>query len=246
VSDRLQGKVALVTGGAGGIGAAIVRAFVAQGAQVVIADRAEAAGAALAEETGTATRFVRLDVTRSPDWADAVAATVAAFGGLDVLVNNAGAVHALKPLDQVTDAEWDRVISVGLTGAFFGTRAVTAPMRERGGGAIINMSSIMGLHGVNGSVGYCAAKAGLRGLTKAAAADLGRHGIRVNSIHPGLIDAGMGKGLAYDLRKVPIRRAGLAEEVAAMAVFLASDEASYSTASEFTVDGGDHGARVLG
>lgn len=246
MSDRLQGKVALVTGGAGGIGAAIVRAFVAQGAQVVIADRAEAAGAALAEETGAATRFVRLDVTRSPDWADAVAATVAAFGGLDVLVNNAGAVHALKPLDQVTDAEWDRVISVGLTGAFFGTRAVTEPMRERGGGAIINMSSIMGLHGVNGSVGYCAAKAGLRGLTKAAAADLGRHGIRVNSIHPGLIDAGMGKGLAYDLRKVPIRRAGLAEEVAAMAVFLASDEASYSTAGEFTVDGGDHGARVLG
>ena len=175
-----------------------------------------------------------------------MAETVETFGALDILVNNAGTVHALKPVDKVTDAEWDMVLSVGLTGAFYGTRAAVAPMRARGGGAIINMASIMGLHGANGSVGYCAAKSGLRGLTKAAAADLGRHGIRVNAILPGLIDAGMGKGLEYNLRQVPIRRAGLPEEVAAMAVFLASEEASYTTAGEFTVDGGDAGARVLG
>lgn len=246
MGGRLQDKVALVTGGSGGIGSAIVRAFVAEGARVIIADRAEAAGLSLEADLGERARFVRLDVTSAAQWSDAIAAAEQAFGGLDILVNNAGAVHALKPLDKVTDAEWDMVLSVGLTGAFYGTRAVVAPMRARGGGAIINMASIMGLHGANGSVGYCAAKSGLRGLTKAAAADLGRHGIRVNAIMPGLIDAGMGKGLEYNLRQVPIRRAGLPEEVAAMAVFLASNEASYTTAGEFTVDGGDAGARVLG
>ena len=246
MGGRLAGKVALVTGGAGGIGAAIVRAFVSQGARVVIADRAEDAGHRLQAELCEMARFLRLDVTRSEQWADVVAETVETFGALDILVNNAGTVHALKPVDKVTDAEWDMVLSVGLTGAFYGTRAAVAPMRARGGGAIINMASFMGLHGANGSVGYCAAKSGLRGLTKAAAADLGRHGIRVNAILPGLIDAGMGKGLEYNLRQVPIRRAGLPEEVAAMAVFLASEEASYTTAGEFTVDGGDAGARVLG
>ncbi|WP_370288810.1 glucose 1-dehydrogenase [Nocardioides sp.] len=235
--DRCAGKVALVTGGTGGIGAASVRALAAEGARVVIADIADDAGAELAAELGETARYVHLDVTSEADWATAVAFTIAEFGSLSVLFNNAGIVNG-GPLSGFRLDKWQRILDVNLTGPFLGLRAVAEPMIAAGGGSIINTSSIEGLRGSPWAHGYVATKWGLRGLTKSAAMELAPHGVRVNSLHPGLIRTPISEGIPDDLIPIPLGRPGQPEDVASFVVFLASDESAYATGSEFVVDGG--------
>ena len=242
--QRLEGKVAIVTGGAKGMGEATVRLFVEHGARVVIGDIAEEQGMALARELGDAAVFCRMDVTTEEDWSKAV--TVAeSLGPLNVLVNNAGMVHMASILD-TTREDFLRVMEVNQLSTFLGVRAVIDPMKAAGGGSIINISSIDGLHSCAGLGAYSASKWAVRGFTKAAAIELGQYGIRVNSVHPGGIFTEMGgKGVISeeDLNKsiykdFPIPRTGQPEEVAYVTLFLATDEASYSTGSEFVADGG--------
>lgn len=187
--SRLNGKVALVSGGSRGIGAAIVRAMVAEGAKVVIGDVLHTEGEALAKELGPAASYLQLDVTKPSDWQSAMEAAVATYGTLNVLVNNAG-VADIKPPNESTaentdEAEWDRVIAVNLKGAFFGIKYALPLMKKAGGGSIINVSSVAALIGSGGAFAYTAAKGGIRSMTKNVAFHNGRFNIRVNSIHPG-------------------------------------------------------------
>lgn len=240
---RLAGKVALITGGARGMGAAEARSFVREGAKVLITDVLEEEGAALAAELRPAARFQRLDVSKEEEWERAVAAAEA-LGPLNVLVNNAAIIHAAA-ITQTTLADYQRVIGVNQVGTFLGIRAVIEPMKRAGGGSIVNISSIDGLQSKNGLIAYSASKWAVRGMTKCAAIELGRYGIRVNSIHPGGIDTVMGNPTGMSSEKMnefyehhALPRVGLPGEIASMALFLASDEASYCTGSEFPVDGG--------
>jgi 3alpha(or 20beta)-hydroxysteroid dehydrogenase len=248
---RLDGKVALITGGARGMGEAHVTRFAAEGARVVFGDVLEDEGAKLAAklatEYGDAVRFVRMDVTRPGDWQTAVDTAVTAFGRLDVLVNNAGILrHRL--IEEMTLEEFTQVLQVNLVGQWLGMKSVIAPMRAAGGGSIVNVSSTEGFVGATGLAAYSASKFGVRGLTKAAARELGDYGIRVNSIHPGAILTAMsmdpeivaakaGSAEAF-FAALPLKRLGRTEEVPGLVVFLASDEASYCTGSEIVVDGG--------
>lgn len=244
MSGRLSGKVAIITGGARGMGAATSRLFVGHGAQVIIADVLEDAGMALAEELGPCARFCKLDVTSEDDWAAAVSAAEEAFGPVDILVNNAG-VLMFKSILETTRADFERVLGVNLVGEFLGIKAVAPGMIARGRGAIVNVSSVDGMKGANSLVAYATSKWGVRGLTKVAAMELGHKGIRVNSVHPGGVDTIMSNhnGAAReDLDKsygnVPLQRIGGPEEIAAASLFLASDEASYLHGAEIVVDGG--------
>jgi 3alpha(or 20beta)-hydroxysteroid dehydrogenase len=246
MSQRLGGKVALITGGVGGIGAAAAAAMVAEGAQVVVADVRDAEGTDLAARLGTAAAYCHLDVTLDGDWAAAVEATTERFGPPSVLANNAG-VLSMGGLESVDLAEFRRIIDVNQWGCFLGMRAVIPAMRAAGGGSIINTSSVAGLAGTPHAFAYSASKWAVRGMTRAAAMDLGPDGIRVNSIHPGTIDTpmihnptpeGAAARQAYADR-VPLRRVGEPDDVAQLMVFLASDESSYCTGAEYLVDGGD-------
>ncbi|RSN71033.1 glucose 1-dehydrogenase [Actinomadura sp. WAC 06369] len=234
---RLDGKTALVTGGARGIGAAAAAALAAEGAKVVIGDVLDEAGGAVADGLGDAARYVHLDVTSPADWASAVETTVAEFGGLDVLFNNAGIVNGAA-VNRFKLEKWQEIIDVNLTGPFLGIRAAADPMIAAGGGSIINNSSIEGLRGTSWAHGYVASKWGLRGLTKSVAVELAPHGIRVNSLHPGLIRTPITEGFPDDQIPIPLGRPGRPEDVASFVVFLASDESSYATGTEFVVDGG--------
>lgn len=242
--QRLEGKVAIVTGGARGMGAATVRLFVEHGARVVIGDIAEEAGRSLAQELGDAAVFCRMDVTEEADWGRAVEQALA-FGPLNVLVNNAAVLHIASIVD-TTPEDYMRVVKINQLSAFLGTRAVIEPMKEAGGGSIINVSSIDGLHSCSGLSAYSSTKWALRGLTRATAIELGQYGIRCNTVHPGGIFTEMGgKGMISEedmnksiYRDFPIPRVGQPEEVANVTLFLATDEASYSTGSEFVADGG--------
>jgi 3alpha(or 20beta)-hydroxysteroid dehydrogenase len=234
---RVDGKVALISGGAQGMGEAHARMLVAEGAKVVLGDILDDKGKALADDIGDAARYVHLDVTQPDDWKAAVATAVGEFGKLNVLVNNAGTV-ALGPLKTHDLKKWQQVLDVNLTGTFLGMQAVIDPMIEAGVGSIINISSIEGLRGAAWVHGYVASKWGVRGLTKSAALELAPQNIRVNSIHPGFIRTPMTKHLPDDMVKAPMGRAGRPEEVSTFVVFLASDESSFSTASEFVMDGG--------
>lgn len=241
---RLDGKVAIVTGGARGMGAATSRRFVAEGANVLIADVLDEAGAALAAELGAAARFCKLDVTSEDNWAAAVADAEAAFGPVDVLVNNAG-ILLFKSLLETTKDDYERVLGVNLVGEFLGIKAVAPGMIARGRGSIINVSSVDGMKGANSLVAYASSKWGVRGLTKVAAMELGHKGIRVNSVHPGGVDTVMsnhGAAPREDVDKaysnVPLQRIAGPEEVAAASLFLASDDASYVHGAEIVVDGG--------
>jgi 3alpha(or 20beta)-hydroxysteroid dehydrogenase len=242
VGDRLVDRRALVTGGAHGLGQAIVRAFVAEGARVAVADIDEDAGRALADELGGAALFVPLDVGDEAQWAAAVRTTVEAFGGLDVGVNNGGiVVHA--SLADMTLEQYEQIVRVNQIGTFLGLRTMAEPMKAGGRGSIVNISSIRGMVGAAGLLGYTATKFAVRGMTKAAALELGEFGIRVNSVHPGAVATrlvGDVDPAVLDARfaSQPIGRIARPEEVAAMVVFLASDESSYSTGSEFVCDGG--------
>lgn len=235
---RLNGKVALVSGGARGLGAAQSRLLVQEGAKVVLGDILEDEGMALATELGDNARFVRLDVTRIQDWDAAVSAAVDAFGGLDVLVNNAGIVN-FGPIEDYTIEAWNAIIGVNLTGVFLGIKAAVGEIKKSAAGSIINISSTAGLQGYEALPGYTAAKFGVRGLTKAVALDLAKYNVRVNSVHPGAIRTPMTEGLDLPQDHVAMHRIGEPSEVANLVLFLASDESSFSTGAEFVVDGGE-------
>lgn len=236
---RLAGKVALISGGARGLGEAAARRFVAEGAKVVIADLLEDEGRALADELGTDARFERLDVTDPGQWHAVVAATETAFGAISILVNCAGIVKFLKMVEH-SDEDFRQVIDVNQGGVFYGMRAVVPSMRSAGGGSIVNLSSSGGMQGYAQIFSYVASKWAVRGMTKAAAIELAPLGIRVNSVHPGTIRTPMTAGLdeADQGAVVPLGRIGEAEEVAALLTYLASDEASYTTGTEHVIDGG--------
>lgn len=238
---RVDGKVALISGGARGMGAEDARLLAAEGAKVVIGDIRDDEGKALASEInseiGDAVRYVHLDVTQLDQWEAAVATATGEFGKLDVLVNNAGIVAA-GPLREFRMDKWQKVIDVNLTGTFLGMRAAVDPMTEAGGGSIINVSSIEGIRGAPLVHPYVASKWAVRGITKSAALELAPLNIRVNSLHPGFIRTPMTAHLPEDMVTIPLGRPAEAREVATFVVFLASDEASYATGSEFIMDGG--------
>ena len=242
--NRLENKVALVTGGARGLGAAAVRMMVKEGARVVFGDVLDAEGEALQEELGDSAVFVHMDVTEQSDW-NAAIERAEKFGPLNVLVNNAAVVH-MAALSETTDEDYMRVFKINQFGTFIGIRSVIKPMKRAGSGSIINVSSIDGLHSAAGLSAYSSTKWAVRGLTKNAAIELGQYGIRVNSVHPGGMYTAMGGSefaSVEDLNestysRFPIPRVGMPEEVAQLILFLATDEASYSTGSEFVADGG--------
>jgi len=249
MGDRLRGKVAVVTGGSRGIGEAIARRFAAEEAAVVIADIEPDGGTRLAKELGDRTRFVALDVTDPGQWASLVSETVTAFGGLDVLVNNAG-VGGLTPLEGFDYEAHRRIIDTNLNGVVLGMSSARAALAAKGNGSIVNISSVDGIGGVRGMASYVASKFAVRGMSRSAAQELGEAGIRVNSVHPGMIATpAMLRAMASDgalskaavdhlMSRQPISRLGTPEEVANVVLFLASDEASYCTGTEFIVDGG--------
>lgn len=244
VTGRLADKVAIVSGAAQGQGEAEARRFVAEGARVVLGDLNDEAGAAVAADLGDAARFVHLDVTEPEGWRGAVAAAEEAFGPVDVLVNNAG-ILIFGPLQKLTADEMRSSMEVNLMGTFHGMQAVYPSMKASGGGSIVNISSYGGLTGLPMLGAYVASKFAVRGLTKTAAIDFARAGIRVNSVHPGGVDTPMTRnpdGSASDqtsyTQSIPIKRHATVEEIASMVLFLASDESSYCTGSEFVIDGG--------
>lgn len=245
---RLAGKVALVSGGARGMGAAEARLFAREGARVVIGDVLEAEGKAVAADVnakGGEAVFVRLDVTREADWERAVAAALARFATLNVLVNNAG-VGAASRIEDTTVEAWDRVMDVNAKGVFLGTKAVIPAMRHAGGGSIVNISSQLGLVGMDdSSPQYQASKGAVRLLTKTTALQYARDGIRANSVHPGPIVTPMTERRRADpaqyqrmLARIPLGRYGEPDEVAYGVLYLASDESAFVTGSELVIDGG--------
>jgi 3alpha(or 20beta)-hydroxysteroid dehydrogenase len=237
MAGRLAGKVAVVSGGARGMGASHVHALVREGAKVVFGDILDTEGEAVAKEVGDAARYVHLDVTQADDWQRVVGAAVDEFGGVDILVNNAGIIN-VGLIEDYELSEWHRILDINLTGVFLGIRAVVGPMKLAGRGSIINISSIEGIAGTIACHGYTASKFAVRGLTKSTAMELGPSGIRVNSIHPGLIKTPMTDWVPDDLFQTALGRAADPNEVSNLVVYLASDESSYSTGSEFVVDGG--------
>lgn len=248
---RLDGKVAVVTGGASGQGAAAARRFVAEGARVMIADVAAEDGKTLADELGSNAAYQELDVSDEDSWSAAMERLSSDFGRVDVLLNNAG-VLLFSPLEQTSLAEYQRVIGINQIGTFLGMRSIVDLMAASGGGSIINVSSVEGLAGVPYVVAYTASKFAIRGMTKVAALELGEKGIRVNSIHPGMIDTQMVRSAAgadVDLspvgKKVALGRVGQPDEIAGVALFLASDDSSYCTGSEFVADGGATATHAL-
>ena len=244
---RLEGKVALISGGARGMGAIEAKLFVQEGAKVVIGDILEEEGQKLEAEiaeTGGEAVFTKLDVTSADDWQNAVDLAVSRFGKLDILVNNAG-IYDYATVENTTVEAWDRVMNVNAKGVFLGTKSAIGAMKDAGGGSIVNISSTAGLTGSAVSSAYNASKGAVRLLTKATAVQYGSEKIRANSVHPGPIDTDMVKQVFADealrdqrMAVIPAGRFGRPEEVANCVLFLASDEASYMTGSELVVDGG--------
>ena len=246
---KLDGKVALISGGARGHGAAEAKRFVQEGAQVVFGDIRDAEGKAI-EETIRAARgdamYVHLDVTNESDWQNAVQSATSLYGKLDVLINNAGIGIPRVPIEERTVEEWDRVMAVNARGVFLGTKHAIPAMRSAGGGSIVNISSVAGIgQSAHQEPAYAASKAAVRIFTKVTACQHAVDRIRCNSVHPGPIDTDMIHDSMSDpavleqrLRRVPLGRLGTVDEVIAVVLFLASDESSYVTGSEFVVDGG--------
>jgi len=249
-TGRLAGKVAFITGAASGIGQAIARRFVAEGARVALADIDEAGGAALAGELGAAALYLRHDVTEEANWIANLARAVAAFGRLDILVNNAG-IGPAGTIEKTSLEEWRRVHAVNLDGVFLGCKHGIAPLREAGGGSIVNLSSVAGLLGTPTLAAYGSSKAAVRQLTKSVALHCAarRDAIRCNSIHPAFAATPMVERMIAESKapertraalaeQIPLGRLGEADEVAALALYLASDESRFVTGGEFVIDGG--------
>ncbi|TFU05500.1 glucose 1-dehydrogenase [Polymorphobacter arshaanensis] len=253
--DRLDGKVAIVTGAAAGIGEATARRFAAEGASVLLTDISEE-GEAVAASIGAKAVFAQQDVTDEARWEEIIALALATWGRLDILVNNAG-ISMFGVVTNLSFAQWKRCISVDLDSVFLGTRAAIPAMRQSGGGSIINMSSMAGITGQRTLSAYCAAKGGVRFFSKAVALDCADAGdnIRVNSVHPGIIDTPIFRATTDDQRRSPVgpeplspdllagmvtpmKRAGRAEDIAAACAYLASDDAAFVTGTELIVDGG--------
>lgn len=241
---RLEGRVALVTGGARGIGAAIARRFVQEGAKVVISDVLVDEGRALASEFGASAMFMEHDVTDRVRWDEVVQAAEERFGALHCLVNNAGII-VFKRIDDLAEPEIRRLLDVNLLGVILGTQAAIPAIERAGGGSIVNMSSADGIAGANSLSVYCASKFAVRGFTKATALELGPRGIRVNSIHPGGIYTPMANPTGIPREQYdrgywiyPAQRSGDPEDIAAAAAFLASDDGKYCYGTELSVDGG--------
>ncbi|KGR85511.1 glucose 1-dehydrogenase [Lysinibacillus odysseyi] len=239
--SRLAGKVAIITGAAQGMGAAHAKLFIEQGAKVVLTDLNEEKGQAFAAELGENALFVKQNVASEEDWATVIAKAEEAFGPVNVLVNNAGITMAKNILD-ITVEEYRRIVEINQVSVFLGMKTVAPSMMKAGGGSIVNISSMNGL--VGGAVGYTDTKFAVRGMTKAAALNLAPMGIRVNSVHPGVIATPMivqedTKAAVEEFSKsIPLKRLAQSEEVSKMVLFLASDDSSYSTGSEFVIDGG--------
>ena len=238
---RLKGKVAIITGAAQGMGAAHAKLFVEQGAKVVLTDLNEEKGQAFAAELGENALFIKQNVANEEDWATVVATAEEKFGPVNVLVNNAGITMA-KPMMQTTVEEYRRIVEINQVSVFLGMKAVLPSMQKAGGGSIVNVSSMNGL--VAGAIGYTDTKFAVRGMTKAAAMEVAHYNVRVNSVHPGVIATPMvvqedTKAAVEEFAKhIPLGRVAQPEEVSNMVLFLASDESSYSTGSEFVIDGG--------
>jgi len=238
---RLDGKVAIVTGGARGMGASHVRRFVKEGAKVVFTDINAEGAKALEAELGENVKFVQQDVTKADDWKKVIEEAENTFGPVNILVNNAG-ISMSKSLMEITEEEYRRIIDINQVSVFLGTKAVVPSMQKAGGGSIINISSMNGI--VGGAIGYTDSKFAVRGFTKAAALQLAHLGIRVNSVHPGVIETPMvTQGDAVEVikefaKQIPVGRMAQPEEVSNLVLYLASDESSYSTGSEFVIDGG--------
>ena len=244
---RLENKVALISGGARGMGAVEAKLFVQEGAKVVIGDVLDDEGRrteAEINESGGECVFVHLDVTSEESWQSAVSTAVERFGKLDILVNNAG-IYRTNNVTETSAAEWDQVMDINAKGVFLGTKAAIPAMRDNGSGSIVNISSVAGLVGNLMSSAYTASKGAVRLLTKSTAVQYARDGIRCNSVHPGTIQTDMTAALLSDdayredrINRTPIGRLGTAEDVAHGVLFLSSDEASFMTGSELVIDGG--------
>ncbi|RFA06642.1 3-alpha-hydroxysteroid dehydrogenase [Subtercola boreus] len=238
VTNRLRGKVALISGGARGMGEAHARAIVAEGGQVMIADILDELGMALSNELGDSAQYFHLDVTDAAGWKAAVAATIERFERLNVLVNNAGIVN-FGAIGDYSEDDWSKVIAIDLTGPFLGITAAMAELKKSAPSSIINISSTAGLQGSAELHGYTAAKWGVRGLTKSVALEVGHANVRANSIHPGVIHTPMIDDMdVSSLGGGALGRGATPDEVSGVVVFLASDESSFCTGAEFVVDGG--------
>ncbi len=236
----MTGKVVIITGGARGQGAAEGQLFLDAGATVVLTDVLDDEGEKTAGELGA--EFLHHDVSSEADWAKVVDDVAGRHGRIDALVNNAGILHAAQLVNYQTE-DWDRVIAINQTGVFLGMRAVAPTMIEQKAGSIVNISSVAGLEGIFGSMAYTASKFAVRGMTKVAAKELSPHNVRVNSVHPGIIDTVMTADFPKErmLRGVPLGREADPAEVGRMVLFLASEDGSYCSGQEFVVDGGMHG-----
>jgi 3alpha(or 20beta)-hydroxysteroid dehydrogenase len=243
MTDRLQGKVAIVTGAARGQGEAEARRFVAEGAMVLLTDVLDDDGEAVAADLGDGAAYRHLDVTSEDEWLAAVADCEARFGPVSILVNNAGILD-FAPIEKQDVDKFRKVLDVNLTGTMLGMKSVAPSMKRAGGGSIVNISSNSGIWGIPMAGAYSASKWAVRGLSKTGALELGKHGIRVNSVHPGGVDTPMVRAPGYEpndtawAKNLPLGRFGRPEEIAAVVTFLASDEAGYVTGAEWSVDGG--------
>ena len=239
--NRLEGKVAIITGAAQGMGAAHATLFVKEGAKVIITDLNEERGNALAEELGENAVFVKQNVASEDDWATVIAKAEETFGPVNVLVNNAGITMA-KSMMETSLEDYRRIVEINQVSVFLGMKAALPSMQKAGGGSIVNISSLNGL--VAGAIGYTDTKFAVRGMTKAAAIEAAHYKVRVNSVHPGVIDTRMvmqedtKAAVEAFAKHIPVGRVAQPEEVSKMVLFLASDDSSYSTGSEFVIDGG--------